>query len=103
MDDVEPRFARKLLEDADVIWQDELAIYSLRHGVLARITRDRVKDAGSAGFDRTLAEVGERLGDAVESGSHHLGVFTQLAHHPRLRLADQITRHGQGAEDSLNY
>src|SRR3989441_395347 len=103
MDDVDPRFMRHLGEHGLVAWEHELAIDVLGHGLTAGIARDRVEDSRRARADRPLAEIHQRLGDAVESGPHQVRMLAQLAYHSRLVLADQVAGDRQRAEDSLDH
>jgi len=69
---------RQLLQHANVVWQQRLAICAFRHGVFARVAGDRVEDPSRARLDRAAAEVHQRLGDPVQRRTYQLRVLPQL-------------------------
>src|SRR2546423_12577799 len=68
VDDVEPCTGRQGSEDGLVVGQDQVPIYVLGHDVAARVTRDRVEDAGRAGLNRAATEIDECFRDLTSAG-----------------------------------
>src|SRR5256885_8428441 len=102
VDDVEPGGGGWGWEDGLVVGQDQVPIYALGHDVAARVTRDRVEDAGRAGLNRAATEIDECFRHFFQRRADDLRVLAQLSHDAGLGFPDQVAADRDRAEHRLD-